>query len=71
MKCLKCGTDNIDSANFCNKCGERLKHIDISEPTDAEIKTTSVNKLHNEQARLNKEADVKKLLLEMFLSRVP
>lgn len=71
MKCLKCGTDNIDSANFCNKCGESLKHIDISKPTDAEIKTTSANKLHNEQARRNKEAGcvmtIVKFLAALFI----
>jgi K+ transporter len=28
MKCLKCGTDNIDSANFCSKCGIKLGSVE-------------------------------------------
>lgn len=30
--CTNCGTENPDSAKFCEKCGEKFKSAEISEP---------------------------------------
>jgi hypothetical protein len=31
--CAKCGTENVDGANFCSRCGSRLIERDLTETT--------------------------------------
>lgn len=32
MHCIKCGADNPDDAEFCNKCGSRVDTKGVHEP---------------------------------------
>lgn len=38
--CTNCGTENNDSAKFCEKCGEEFKSVQISEPEPETIQET-------------------------------
>jgi hypothetical protein len=46
MNCIKCGTENEESSNFCGKCGNRLAQEQSKKPTKPASKKTSKKKTY-------------------------